>query len=167
VTNQEAGRLEACGDGEWRIHFARRLPYPPERVWAALVEPARQERWLPGVTVDATEGGAVVFDFGEDDTAKGKVLAVEPGRLLEHDWLWPDEPPSTVRWELTGDGEATALVLRHEPVREEPAVDHCAGWHVMLDALAVYLSGEDPAELTPDYDKLYELYHAEQDAAGS
>lgn len=152
------GTLSACEGGRWRITFERRLPHPPARVWAALVEPAQQERWLPGVTIDPVAGGTVVFDFGEDETAEGAVLAVEPGRLLEHTWLWPDEPPSTVRWDLTEDGDAVTLALRHDPVRTEPAADYGAGWHTMLDALAVHLDGGDPAELTPDYDELYELY---------
>lgn len=154
------GTIEPGEGGQWRIRFSRRLPYPSSRVWSALVEPAQQERWLPGVTIDATEGGPVVFDFGEDETAEGKVLAVEPGRLLEHTWLWPDEPESAVRWKLTEEAGETVLALRHEPVRREPAADYGAGWHAMLDALAVHLSGGDPSELTPDYDELYDLYNA-------
>jgi len=163
VTNQDSealrGTLEPGESGQWRISFARRLPHPSSQVWSALVEPAQQERWLTGVTIDATEGGTVVFDFGDDETAEGKVLAVEPGHLLEHTWQWPEEPPSTVHWQLTPDDGATLLALCHEPVRRDPAADYGAGWHAMLDALAVHLEGGDPGELTPDYDELYALYH--------
>jgi hypothetical protein len=53
------------------------------------------------------------------------------------------------------------LVLRHEPVRREPSADYGAGWHTMLDALAVHLDGGDPGELTPDYDELYAMYNTE------
>lgn len=167
MTNQDPGGgasalrgTLAAGEDGWRITFERRLPHPPAAVWSALVEPAQQERWLPGVTIDPVENGSVVFDFGEDETAEGAVLAVEHGRLLEHTWLWPDEPPSTVRWELSpGEGAGTAtLVLRHGAVRREPAADYGAGWHTMLDALAVHLDGGDPGELSPDYEELYELY---------
>jgi uncharacterized protein YndB with AHSA1/START domain len=162
VTNQDfgVGRLTSTENG-WRITFERRLPHPPAAVWAALAEPAQQQRWLPGVTIDPVENGTVVFDFGGDgtaETAEGVVLAVERGRLLEHTWLWPDEPPSTVRWELTPDGDTARLVLRHDLVSREPAADYGAGWHTMLDALAVHLDGGDPGELSPDYDELYELY---------
>jgi hypothetical protein len=49
-------------------------------------------------------------------------------------------------------------VLLHRQLRPDPAVDYATGWHAMLDALAVYLDGGDPAE--PDYAGLYEQYAA-------
>jgi uncharacterized protein YndB with AHSA1/START domain len=160
VTNQDQGTLEQGEAGQWRIHFTRRLPHPPSQVWPALAEPDQQQRWLPGVTIDVVKG-TVIFDFGEDETAEGAVLAAEEGRVLEHTWLWPDEPESTVRWELTPVEDTTTLTLRHEPVRPEPAADYGAGWHTTLDALEVHLAGGDPTDLTPDYDKLYDLYNAD------
>jgi uncharacterized protein YndB with AHSA1/START domain len=152
------GTLGVGEDGQWQIRFQRRLRHSPERVWAALTDPTDQAAWAPGVTIDATEGGAVVFDFGDEGRADGRVLAADPPRVLEHTWLWPGEPESTVRWELSADGDGTLLVLWHRPVREEPAVSYCTGWHAMLDALAVLLDGGDPGGLSPDYDELFMLY---------
>ncbi|HEX2130353.1 MAG TPA: SRPBCC family protein [Actinophytocola sp.] len=161
MTNQDtAGTVEAMNadPGTCRIRFSRRLPHSAAAVWSALAEPVQQQRWLPGVTIEASEGGAVTFDFGEDEKAEGAVLALEPGRLIEHTWLWPDEPESTVRWELTSGDEQTTLSLCHEPVRPGPAAGFGAGWHATLDALAVHLTGGDPAELTPDHEALHALY---------
>jgi uncharacterized protein YndB with AHSA1/START domain len=152
------GTLGVGPDGEWQIRFERRLPHPPERVWAALVDGDQQDHWVPGVRIHARVGGPVVFDFDDEGKAEGEVLAVDPGRALEHTWLWPGEPHSTVRWEITPDGEGSLLVLLHRPLRPDPAVDYAAGWHGMLDALAVHLDGEDPP--VPDYSALYETYAA-------
>ncbi|MBK1783081.1 SRPBCC family protein [Prauserella cavernicola] len=143
-------------DGAWQIRFERRLRHAPERVWQALVDPAEQGRWLPGVTIEARVGGAAVYDFGDEGRAEGTVLTVEPPSVLEHSWSWPGEEDSVVRWELRADGTETVLVLLHRPVRPEPAVDYRLGWHVLLDALGTHLAGGETPE--PDYEALAALY---------
>ncbi|TKG72338.1 SRPBCC family protein [Prauserella endophytica] len=150
------GTIGLGPDGAWQIRFERRLRHSPERVWQALVDPDEQGRWLPGVTIDARVGGVAVYDFGEEGRAEGTVRAVEPPSVLEHSWSWPGEEDSVVRWELRAEDDATVLVLLHRPVRPEPAVHYCLGWHVMLDALDAHLGGGEPAE--PDYDHLASLY---------
>jgi uncharacterized protein YndB with AHSA1/START domain len=154
------GTVGVGKDGGWQVRFERRLPHSPEQVWASLVDVDQQDRWVPGVRIHARVGGPVVFDFGDEGRAEGEVLVAEPPRVLEHTWLWPDELPSTVRWEITPDGDGSLLVLLHRPVRPEPAVDYCTGWHVMLDALAVHLDGGDPGAEEPDFGALYETYTA-------
>lgn len=57
------------------------------------------------------------------------------------------------------DGEGARLVLLHRPLRSEPAIDYSAGWHLMLDALAVHLDGGDPATAA-DFDALFATYAA-------
>ncbi|ONI85352.1 hypothetical protein ALI144C_13750 [Actinosynnema sp. ALI-1.44] len=150
------GTLGVGEDGQWQIRFQRRLRHAPERVWSALVDPAQQAAWVPGVTIEATVGGTVLFDFAEQGKAEGEVLAVEAPRLLEHTWLWPGEPSATVRWEVTADGDGTLLVLWHRPLRRDPAAGYAAGWHVMLDALETHLSGAVPGE--PEFPRLFEMY---------
>ncbi|SFB50486.1 Uncharacterized conserved protein YndB, AHSA1/START domain [Amycolatopsis marina] len=154
------GTLGVDGSGEWQIRFERHLSHAPERAWQALTDPAQQASWLPGVTIEPIVGGAVVFDFGEEGTATGEVRVVEAERCLEHTWLWPGEPESVVRWELSAEGTGTLLTLSHRPVRRDPAVDYSTGWHAMLDALHVHLDGGDPAELEVDFERLSELYRA-------
>ncbi|MEV4219111.1 SRPBCC family protein [Nonomuraea sp. NPDC049725] len=148
------GTLGLGPDGEWQIRFERRLPHPPARVWSALTDPAQQGEWLPGVTLRPEPGSTVTFDFGDEGRAEGAVLAVEPGRLVEHTWLWPGETESRVRWELSPDGDGTRLVLLHRPVRREPAADYRAGWHAMLDSLHAHLtaSATPSTPAAPDTD---------------
>jgi uncharacterized protein YndB with AHSA1/START domain len=158
ATDDRRGTLGVGPDGQWQIRFERRLRHPPARVWDALVDVDQQDRWVPGVRIHARVGGPVVFDFDADGRAEGEVLLVDPPRALEHTWLWPGEPPSTVRWEISADGAGSLLVLLHRPLRPEPAVDYAAGWHAMLDALATHMAGGVPGE--PDYAALYESYAA-------
>ncbi len=85
-----------------------------------------------------------------------------PELVLEHTWLWPGEPPSTVRWEIAAEGSGSVVVLWHRPVSSGPAVDYATGWHVMLDALALHLDGDRPADHEPDFAGLYEEYRSGQ-----
>lgn len=152
------GTFGVDDDGAWQVRFERRLSHRPDRVWQALVDPDQQDRWVPGVRIEAVVGGAVRYDFGDEGVADGVVLAVEPPVALEHTWRWPGEPESTVRWELSPAGDGTVLVLLHRPLRPEPAVDYCIGWHTMLDALAIHLGGGDVAALEPDWAGLAATY---------
>ncbi len=152
------GTLGVGPDGAWQIRFERRLRHSPERVWDALVDPEQQDRWVPGVRIEAVAGGAVRYDFGDEGVADGVVLGVEPPFALEHTWRWPGEPESTVRWEVRPAEDGAVLVLMHRALRQAPAVDYCTGWHTMLDALRAFLDGGDPAELTPDWEALAQVY---------
>ncbi|ASO19063.1 uncharacterized protein YndB with AHSA1/START domain [Actinoalloteichus hoggarensis] len=153
MTTRHASRRGTLGvteDGRFRVHLERRLPYTPALVWEWIADPGRLARWLPGSRIDATVGGEVRFDFGEEGTATGTVLeAVPPGAdgRLTHTWVWAGVPESTVRWTVTaGDaGEGSVLTVVHSEVLREPAADFAAGWHVMLDALELIMAG-DPAD---------------------
>ncbi len=156
------GTIGMSAQGDWQIRFERHLPHSVARVWQAITEPDQQDRWVPGVRIVAEPGGAVVFDFGGEGGAEGEVLAVDPPTSIEHTWRWPGEPDSVVRWEIQPDGDGAVLVLLHRPVRPEPAVHYSAGWHTMLDSLAVHLDGGDPGALTPDYEQqLVDWYTAQ------
>ena len=166
VPTDRRGTLGVGTDGQWQIRFERRLQHSPDRVWAALTDPAQQAQWMPGVTIDATVGGKVVFDFGDEGRADGEVLAVEPPTSLEHTWIWPGEPRSVVRWDISADDDHTVLVMLHRELRQAPAVDYTTGWHAMLDAFGTFVDGGDPAALEPDYAALSELYSQMSAAEG-
>jgi uncharacterized protein YndB with AHSA1/START domain len=77
------------------IAFERRLGHPVEAVWAALTEPEELAAWLGPGKLEPREGGQVSIYTGPKDrsdrprTISGRVLAWDPPRVLEHEWLQP------------------------------------------------------------------------------
>lgn len=89
---------------------------PPERVWAALVDPALRQRWL-GVPL-------------------GPELRREEGRLLVCAFEL-EQPATTVTWRLEPlPGGRTRVTLREEGLTCD-AIDNHLGWHDWLVALAL------------------------------
>lgn len=98
---------------------------PPSAVWAALTEPSRIARWQSGARVETTwEPGSPLLISGMIGRKKyrdrGKVLRVEPGRLLEYEWLsrisgLPDEPQnySVLTYSLAPERDGTRLEVNH------------------------------------------------------
>jgi uncharacterized protein YndB with AHSA1/START domain len=80
----------------------------------------------------------VAFD---DGSARGTVLVVEPGRLLELTWRTGDEPESVLRLELRSAGTGSRLVLRHTRLDPASATGYGAGWQSHLEALELALGG--------------------------
>lgn len=51
-------------DGRTALRMERRLAQPPQRVWAAITQPAHLARWFPSeVSVELRPGGAIGFVF--------------------------------------------------------------------------------------------------------
>jgi uncharacterized protein YndB with AHSA1/START domain len=100
-------------------------PEPPERVWQALTDPKALSQWLMPTDFQPLIG----FRFRLDRPAgqkgvKGKVLEVEPGKLLTFTWDDEDDPgkPALVVWSLQPDGTGTKLRVEHRQI-EEPVVN--------------------------------------------
>ena len=143
-------------------HFQRIIHAPPERVYAALVDPAAVARWRVPAAMssevhefDAREGGAVrvslTYDApgrtgksaGRTDTYHGRFVRLVPNELfVEVDEFETDDP--ALRGEMTlsirlapAPGGATELRATHEGVPEAvPAADNEAGWREALARLA-------------------------------
>ena len=146
------------------IAFERRLRHPVAAVWAALTEPGELAAWLGPGSVEPREGGAVSIRTGPADrpgrhgTIAGRVLAWDPPRLLEHEWVQPGLGVSVVRYELEPDGAETVLRFTHRRSMTPGATGGRAGWHAYLDRLAAHLDGrpvpawaERRAEVQGDY----------------
>jgi uncharacterized protein YndB with AHSA1/START domain len=156
------GHLRAEGD-RCGVRFERRYEYPPEDVWSALTEPERLGRWLANVAeLELAVGGRFHLVWHDADGTQetlGTVLALEPGRLLELNWTYPDEPDSVVRFELRPDGDGTILVLDHRGLPPRAIAGYGAGWHSHLDSLDAHLGGGKAdwdvrfAELGPSYER--------------
>ncbi|GHE13398.1 SRPBCC family protein [Klenkia taihuensis] len=133
------GSYSAVADDRRTITFVRFLPAPPERVWAALADPSS---WLAPATVEPRVGGAVRIEFDGDDVTTGTVLTWDPPRTLEHEWHYPGEEQSVVRYDLAAVDGGTELTLVHRLLRADQAPGYGAGWHAHLDGLAASLAGE-------------------------
>ncbi|HTN25845.1 MAG TPA: SRPBCC domain-containing protein [Solirubrobacteraceae bacterium] len=118
--------------GTCELRLTRRYDATPAEVWAALTEPGSIGRWLaPAVSVELAPGGAFVLANGVD----ARVLAVEPGRVLELDWRHGAEDRSVVRVELRADGGGTTLTLEHGRIEAPLGMAYMSRWSRALDRL--------------------------------
>jgi uncharacterized protein YndB with AHSA1/START domain len=118
---------------------------PAEEVFAALTEPKQLEAWIAEeATVELEEGGAYRYGWtAEDGTPLGpaKLLDVRSEERLLHDWAWPGEPETRVRWDLVPEGHATRVSLAHEGFEAASPV-YALAWCRGLLALRARLSDE-------------------------
>jgi uncharacterized protein YndB with AHSA1/START domain len=138
------------------LEIRRRLPAPPERVFAAWTDPGWLERWMSPVgharvEADPRVGGrlrVVMIGEGREIEHLGEYLEVAPPYRLSFTWesQFTGGQPSrvTVVLEAAGDG-ATELTLRHELLPPAAAASHEGGWGTMLGRLAQRL--EEPMEV--------------------
>ncbi len=125
---------------KWTLILVRELPYPPEKVWQALTDPAHLREWAPfdadgslgtaGKTVKLTTVGAPAPHVTET-----RVTRAEVPKVLEYNWGGGD-----IRWELEGFSGGTRLTLRADLDRRFISMG-AAGWHICLDVLDGLLSG--------------------------
>jgi len=127
---------------------------PAARVWDALTQPELIKRYLFGtqVTTDWQVGSPIVYEGTWEGKAykdKGKVLQVEPGKLLVSTF-WsslaglPDVPENyqTVRYELSTEGGGTRLtVMQDNNATQEDANHSAQNWSMVLDGLKKLLDG--------------------------
>ena len=127
---------------------------PTARVWDALTQPELIKQYLFGtkVTTDWQVGSPIVYEGvweGKAYKDKGKVLQVQPGKLLVSTF-WsslaglPDVPESyqTVRYELSTEGSGTKLTLAQDNNATQEEADHSAqNWSMVLAGMKKLLEG--------------------------
>lgn len=134
----EKGRLEQAGD-RWQLHFTRRLPHPPEKVWQALTEPEHLKEWFPtDIEGERKEGATLRHVFRNDEAPdmSGEMLVYDPPSVLEFTW-----GEDTLRFELQADGDGTVLNLVDVLEDVGKGARDGAGWHVSLDGLEQHMRG--------------------------
>jgi uncharacterized protein YndB with AHSA1/START domain len=121
-------------DGEkWTLILVRELRHTPEKVWQALIDPAKLREWAPFVT-DGSLGavGTVKLTWvGAGAPIDTKVTRVEAPKALEY---------GDIRWELEASGSGTRLTLWAKIDRRFISMG-AAGWHISFDVLDHLLSG--------------------------
>jgi len=121
------------------VRITRRYEAEPDRVWAALTEPASLGRWLgrPG-RIELSPGGVFELDVGPSDL-EARVREIEPGRVLELDWRCGNEDPSVLRFELEAEGGGTVLVLDHRQIEEPVGMAYMSRWTASVGRLGALL----------------------------
>jgi uncharacterized protein YndB with AHSA1/START domain len=127
---------------------------PASRVWDALTDPDLIRQYLFGtkVTTDWQVGSPITYEGTWEGKAykdKGKVLQVEPGKLLVSTF-WsslsglPDIPESyqTVRYELAAEASGTRLTITQENNATLEDANHSErNWKIVLDGIKKLLEG--------------------------
>ncbi|GAB3758837.1 SRPBCC family protein [Microlunatus parietis] len=157
------GSLDHDHDGPV-INFVRRLPYPIERVWAALTDPEQRRHWFGPTMIDGRVGGRIdLVPTGPaapvpDKRMTGRILVWDPPRVLEHEWRQAPIEDGIVRYELEADGDETVLRFTHRGLTEVNARGFLPGTHAYFDRLAAHLSGAAMPNWIRRYDELAPRY---------
>ena len=126
---------------------------PRDRVFQALLDPAVLDPWLGAKSVvEPRVGGR--YSYGWQYDVRGKQVAGGPTKILElvedtklvTDWPnWrgdPDLPAQRITWLFESVGDATRVILIHEPFeRTADLSDYPQGWAFFLGALKSRLEG--------------------------
>lgn len=142
----------------WVLVVRRDFAHPPELVWDALTDPAQLREWAPfdadanlgeaGRDVRLTTVGAPMLHVTETKIAR----AVRP-TLLVYDW-----GGNEMRWELEATVTGTTLTLWTSIDRAYIAMG-AAGWHLCLDVLAQWLSGDPMGRIVGPDAMAFEPWH--------
>jgi uncharacterized protein YndB with AHSA1/START domain len=131
---------------------------PPERVFKAIADAGEVRRRSPELTayeMDLRVGGRWYLEMRPPQPYKGfevirhegKILEVDPPRLLVYTWLanFHHDPKmrSVVRWELTPTKSGTHVKLTHSGlVSEQDALkDYSGGWPGVLAEIKEFTEG--------------------------
>jgi len=122
----------------------REIPYPPEKIWRALTQPALLEAWLMKSDFKPVVGHGFSFraDWGAVDC---EVKTVEPNRTLSYTW-GAHGLASVVTWTLTPTGTGTRLRMEQlgfQPDQKQAYHGARAGWPRFLASLEQLLARVD------------------------
>jgi uncharacterized protein YndB with AHSA1/START domain len=130
-----------AAEDRWTLVFVRDLRHPPEKVWAALTEPAQLREWAPFVADrDLGSTGDATLTMIDGDTSldlTASVRRAEPPRLLEYMW-----GTDLLRWELAATDSGTRLTLHHVVTDRAGIPKVAAGWHLCLVVAEHLLDGQ-------------------------
>lgn len=128
------------------------VPGTPEQVWQAIATGAGMSAWFTKTAVEEHVGGAISFDFGDencgDDVSRGKVTVWEPPHRFayeEYDWSG-DAPPLATEVTVTSrSGDRCVIRMVHSLFTDRDDWDDEiesfeSGWPGAFEVLKIYLS---------------------------
>jgi uncharacterized protein YndB with AHSA1/START domain len=134
------------------LHLEKTVAAPPERVFAACIQPEALAEWwgpsgftAPSVELDAREGGRfrITMQPPEGDAfhLRGEFREVAASSRLVYTFVWeepdPDDQETLVTLTFEPSGDDTRVVLDHGPFKTEARYElHRAGWSETLERLA-------------------------------
>jgi len=132
------------------VRIERVIDAPPDRVFAAWIDPDRLSQWMSPVGHAVAEvqpwvGGRLSVTMIGDGVRiehDGEFREVVPDRRLVFTWRsrWTGPEPSLVTVQLEPSGAGTVLTLVHERLPTDRVESHRNGWWPMLGRLADLLT---------------------------
>lgn len=120
----------------------------PERLWAAITDPAERAKYSFGVRTESSwrEGDSYASGApGGIDIAAGENLTVEAPRLLVQTFnaLWSEDVraqgPTRVTWEIEPVGSSCRLTVVHDQLPADANPELYGGWPMILSGLKTLL----------------------------
>jgi uncharacterized protein YndB with AHSA1/START domain len=116
----------------------------PDKIWAALTDPAFTRQFFFGLAINAgwELDSAYSYDNEHGAAIDGRIEAIEPPRRLVmtfHVLFDPDaatEPPSRVTWELTPVGDVVRVTCVHDDLALSPRT-----WAITADGWNIVVAG--------------------------
>jgi uncharacterized protein YndB with AHSA1/START domain len=139
--------LEATMEKVYEIY----IKTTPERLWAAITDPAERARYSFGVRTTSgwTAGSSYEASAETPDgtlaIAEGENLEVDPPHRLVQSFtaLWSDEVKNEgrlrVTWEIEPVGDSCRLTVTHDELREGANNQLYGGWPQILSGLKTLL----------------------------
>jgi uncharacterized protein YndB with AHSA1/START domain len=122
----------------------REVPFPPEKIWRALIQPHLIEEWLMKNDFKPTVDHR--FNLSADwGTVDCRVQTVEPNRKLSYTWDTKDLE-SVVTWSLTPTSTGTRLRMEQTGFRPDQQPYYrgaTVGWQRFLAALEEVVARTD------------------------
>jgi uncharacterized protein YndB with AHSA1/START domain len=130
-----------------------------EVVWWALTDPQRLTHWYGRVEGDLLVGGEfTAFVLASEWDGRGRIDACVPQRKLVVTMWEVADAEHIVAVELVDDGDSTTLELEVRGLPLDLVWAYGAGWHVHLEDLGAYLSGQESLNLPTRWDELEPHY---------
>jgi uncharacterized protein YndB with AHSA1/START domain len=133
------------------------IAVPPERVFAALTDPAQLMQWFSDAScpvkfwqMDVRKGGSYSYATAKGNfevngvsefECHGEIVEIDPPQLLVYTWIgnWhlDKQRKTVVRWELTASGTGTHVKVTHSGLAQEAAArgDYRSGWPGVMSKL--------------------------------